>query len=95
MATIANVTMSPRPRTAGVRTKPPKLIRGRTRTAIRKTIAKLTALGKEDAREMRRGAAVGYTPTLLLGNANTALNNSYLRVLQRLQDLMSAKVGDE
>lgn len=94
MASIVNVTVSPVTAASARTGRPTRLFRGRTRTEMRKTIAKLQALFNADSRAQRRATALGYQPALVCGLPNSSINNAFVKTLNRLVSAMGMKTGD-
>lgn len=77
------------------RNKPRKVFRGVIRTLIRKTKAKLQAISNSDGRAYQRGLLLGYDAALVMGLDNSVNGRAFARVMNRLQECLDAKEGDE
>lgn len=95
MPSVLTIGAGPRTQASDRRGAPRKLLRGRTRTTVRRSIAMLTGLQNIDTREQRRATELKYEPFLLFGKENSRDRNALSNLLKRLRDLMDAKVGDE
>lgn len=65
-----------------------KLIRGKTRGVVRKTLQKLQIIRNIDDREATRATLLTYTPLLLRNTRNSADDRAFSRVMDRLQALL-------